>query len=222
MPPHSKNKAPRPIRSYVIRGRLTAPQRRALERYSDDFIIPFTGKMLNPDACFPRPAPLTVEIGFGDGDHLLTAARQHPEQNFLGIEVYPAGIARLMMAAAEAGTKNLKIIRHDATEVFTKLPPESLHKVLILFPDPWPKKRHHKRRLVQPDFMSIVASRLRPGAQLHLATDHQEYATAMQEAIQPLPSLTSVSPTSTRPPTKFETRAQTLGQKIHNLQYEKV
>ena len=187
----------RPIRSYVVRSRLTDSQRETLAQHSAEYIIPFasagnpasthsgtaagTGSSTSTDTrastspgtaagisqplaeYFPHAAPLVVEIGFGYGTVLLALAQQQPQRNFLGIEVYPPGIAALLAELARHRLRNVKVIRHDAAEVFAQLlAPESLDKVLMLFPDPWPKKRHHKRRLVQPEFMTLVSSRLQP------------------------------------------------------------
>ena len=225
-----QHKGRRGVRSYAVRGRITNHQRKALKSLSPDFVIPFTGEALNLVEYFPRPdAPFTVEIGFGMGRSLLELAQQNPKENFLGIEVYPAGVARLMMDAAAAKLDNLKIIQHDAAEVFAKgLPSETLHKVLILFPDPWPKKRHHKRRLVQAGFMSLVVSRLRLGGRIHLATDWREYAVAMMEVMEGLGGVKNLSGAGRywsdpeRPATKFERRGQTLGHEIYDLLYEKL
>ncbi|MGI9250983.1 MAG: tRNA (guanosine(46)-N7)-methyltransferase TrmB [Pseudohongiellaceae bacterium] len=225
----SKHLSRRPIRSYVIRGRLTNFQRKALARYSADFVIPFTDQALPLQDHFPHNAPLTIEIGFGMGQSLLQMAQQHPQQNFLGIEVYPPGVACLLIELAAQKLDNLKIVQHDATEVFTKgLPPDSVAKVLILFPDPWPKKRHHKRRIVQTEFMSLVTSRLQAGGHIHLATDWEKYAEHMLEVMETLPGLKNTNgsgnywPTPDRPPTKFEQRGQKLGHEIWDLLYKKV
>ena len=216
------------VRSYVIRGRITRHQRKALEYYGPRYIIPFTAEVLDLSRLFSRPAPLTVEVGFGMGRSLLQTAQQQPQHNFLGIEVYPAGIARLMLDMNEAGVDNLKIIRHDATEVFAQgLAPDCLQRVLILFPDPWPKKRHHKRRLVQAEFMTLVLSRLCPGGRVHLATDWQPYAAEMLEVMESLPGVKNVAGAgqywldADRPATKFERRGKNLGHKIFDLLYEK-
>ena len=233
--PQQKSSGRRPVRSYVIRGRITRHQRKALQYYAPRYVIPFTGEVLDLARHFPRAAPLTVEIGFGMGQSLLQTARQQPQHNFLGIEVYPAGIARLMldMVKAESETKakidNLKIVRHDATEVFAQgLTPGCLQRVLILFPDPWPKKRHHKRRLVQPEFMSLVLSRLCVGGQVHLATDWQPYAADMLEVMEAINGAKNVAGRgqfwldAARPVTKFERRGQGLGHTIYDLLYEKL
>ena len=165
---------PRSIRSFVTRaGRITPAQQRALA----GAVAEIRGRVLPPRRWTRRRslgacAPLRAEIGFGNGDNLLRLAAAHPQCDFLGIEVHRAGVGRLLLALETAALRNVRIICHDAVEVLEQqLAPASLDEILILFPDPWPKKRHHKRRLIQPPFVALAAARLVPGGRLRLATD---------------------------------------------------
>ncbi|MEX2469437.1 MAG: tRNA (guanosine(46)-N7)-methyltransferase TrmB, partial [Pseudohongiellaceae bacterium] len=220
----------RPLRSYVIRaGRLTDSQRRALAAHWDAYVVPCEGELLDLSALFPHPAPVTVEIGFGMGDSLLAMARDKPEHNFLGIEVHKPGVGKLLNGIVEHDLTNIRIVSHDAKEVFGDgLAPASVDRVLLLFPDPWPKKRHHKRRLLQPAFVELVATRLRPGGHFHLATDWQNYAEHMLEVMEASPSFRNTQGARhywqhpERPETKFERRGQRLGHGVWDLLYEKV
>jgi tRNA (guanine-N7-)-methyltransferase len=161
------------IRSYVIRaGRITAAQRRALDEFWPRYGIDFDSHPLALDQHFGRQSQRTLEIGFGNGEHLVERAIAQPERDFLGIEVHQPGVGHLLLAAAKADLTNLRVIAHDAVDVLQQqIAPDSLDEVQLLFPDPWPKKRHHKRRLVQSEFAQLTASRLRPGGRLHLVTD---------------------------------------------------
>ena len=219
----------RPIRSFVIRsGRTTDSQRKALSEYWNDHVIPFEAKPLNIPDYFPPSDQLTVEIGFGMGDSLLEMARQHPATNFLGIEVHRPGVGKLLHGIAEHDVKNLKIMCHDATEVMAAcFPEQSINRILVFFPDPWPKKRHHKRRIIQAPFVSLLASRLKAGGQLHLATDWEQYAEHMMEVLEQESALTNkfgagnFYPDPERPPTKFENRGRRLGHGVWDLLFEK-
>ena len=221
--------ARRPVRSYVIRsGRLTGGQRRAIEQYSPRYVIEFEPGLLDMRQLFPLPQPLTVEIGFGSGESLLAMAREQPQVNFLGIDVYQPGIGRLLQGIVEHDLENVRLICHDAVEVFAdNLAEESVVRVLMLFPDPWPRKRHHKRRLVQPDFMRLVQSRLRPGGEVHLATDWPPYLEHMMEVMERIPGFSNrcgenacwESPE--RPLTRFELRGRRLGHEVRDLLYRK-
>ena len=164
---------PRSIRSFVTRaGRITPAQQRALAELWPKYGVEFAAAPLDPAALFGRVAPLRAEIGFGNGDNLLRLAAAHPQCHFLGIEVHRAGVGRLLLALETAALRNVRIICHDAVEVLEQqLAPASLEEILILFPDPWPKKRHHKRRLIQAPFVALAAARLVPGGRLRLATD---------------------------------------------------
>ena len=171
----------RRVRSFVLRqGRTTPAQQNAFDLHWPRYGLDFTGEARDLGALFPRRAPIVLEIGFGNGAQLLHAAINEPDRDFIGIEVHRPGVGRLMNALADAGVDNVRLYRHDAVEVLEREIPEgSLAEVRIFFPDPWPKKRHHKRRLIQPVFVDLLASRVQPGGRLHLATDWAEYAEHM-------------------------------------------
>jgi tRNA (guanine-N7-)-methyltransferase len=177
---------------------------------------------------FARPAPCTLEIGFGNGEHLLARAQAEPERNFLGAEVHRPGIGHLLRTAAAADVKNLRIIDHDAVEVLQQqIAPDALDEIQILFPDPWPKKRHHKRRLIQPEFAALAASRLRTGGRLRLATDWAPYAEHMSLVLDACPMLAVVVPDASgaqsagRSATRFEQRGLRLGHQVRDLMYRR-
>ena len=172
-PPHFRT-----VRSFVRRsGRVTVAQQRALESCWPQFGLDFHPQPVDLDALFGRMAPRTMEIGFGNGEHLLARAVAEPQRDFLGVEVHRSGVGQLLNAAAVAGIGNLRVACHDAIEVLqAQLAPQSLDEVQILFPDPWPKARHHKRRLIQPSFVELLATRLAAGGRLLLATDWLPYA----------------------------------------------
>lgn len=218
----------RAIRSFVIRtGRITPAQERALAELWPRFGVEYAPAPLDLDALYGRAAPRTLEIGFGNGEHLLGQARAHPERDFLGVEVHRPGVGRLLLGLAEHGLTNVRVICHDAVEVLARqLPPHAFAAILILFPDPWPKKRHHKRRLIQPDFAALLASRLAPGGVLHLATDWEPYAEHMLEVLRGVPGLVNLAPDggyaprpSWRAPTRFERRGERLGHAVRDLAF---
>jgi len=217
----------RPIRSYVIRsGRLTDAQRKAIESYWKRYVVEFTGAPLDPNTLFAKPQRLTVEIGFGMGDSLLEMAKNSPEQNFLGIEVHQPGVGKLLNGIAEHDLGNLKLICHDAREILESgLPAHCIDRLLLFFPDPWHKKRHNKRRLVQPDFIELLLKKLRAQAELHFATDWQPYAEHMMEVLEASPHLENMLgesnywPTPDRPVTKFEKRGHRLGHGVWDLRF---
>lgn len=221
--------ARRPVRSYVIRsGRLTAGQRRALEQYSAEYVIDFEAGPWDMSRVFPGEQPLVVEIGFGSGESLLRMAREQPDTNFLGIDVYQPGIGRLLQGITDHGLKNVRLIRHDAVEVFTQnLVDACVDRVLILFPDPWPRKRHHKRRLIQVDFMNLVLSRLKPGGEVHMATDWPPYLEHMIEVMDRIPGFSNrfggdgCWHNPERSLTRFELRGRRLGHEVRDLLYQK-
>lgn len=235
--PDTAPTAMRRVRSFVLRaGRITDAQSRALEsewaRFGIDLPEQSTAKIpLDLDQRFGRRARRTLEIGFGNGDNLFALAERHPERDYLGIEVHRAGVGRLLIEAAHASLGNLRVICHDAVEVLDRhLAPRSFDEILILFPDPWHKKRHHKRRLVQPLFVELLASRLTPGGQLQLATDWQPYAEQMLEVVGASAAFrnrsTSIDGFITRPAwrvlTRFERRGQRLGHGVWDLSFERV
>jgi tRNA (guanine-N7-)-methyltransferase len=222
---------PRTIRSFVTRaGRITEAQQRALEDCWPKYGVEFDGtRVLDLAALFGRRAPRVVEIGFGNGENLAALAAAHPERDYLGIEVHRAGVGRLMLAAETAQLTNVRIACHDAVEVLEhQLPPGSIDEMLILFPDPWHKKRHHKRRLVQPAFVGLAASRLKNGGVLRLATDWEPYAVQMLEVLSADPLLKNLAPTggyiektTERITTRFEKRGQRLGHGVWDLAFRR-
>lgn len=221
--------ARRPIRSYVIRsGRLTDSQKKAIAEHWQHFVIPTADAPLHPQTLFPQPGKRVIEIGFGMGDSLLEMARQEPATNFIGIEVHQPGIGKLLHGIAELQLQNLKIICRDATEVFSHcVAPQTVDRIQIFFPDPWPKKKHQKRRIVQPEFMALLRDRLRSGGQIHLATDWEEYAFYMLEVMEGVPGMRNHEGAGKfweqplRPGTKFENRGKRLGHGVWDLLYVK-
>ncbi|MEA5446123.1 tRNA (guanosine(46)-N7)-methyltransferase TrmB [Gammaproteobacteria bacterium AB-CW1] len=218
----------RPIRSFVRReGRLTPAQARAMEELFPRYGLAFEPRPVDWAALFRRQAPVTMEIGFGNGELLATLAAQHPDRNFLGIEVHRPGVGRLLNQLEEEGLDNVRVSTHDAVEVLREQIAEaSLDRLLIFFPDPWPKKRHHKRRLVQPGFAEMAARRLAPGGRLHLATDWEDYKNHILEVLDACPLLENTAgPGGTvprpddRPVTHFERRGQRKGHGVWDLVY---
>lgn len=185
MDPTSDTRRHRTIRSFVRRaGRLTPSQKRALQELWASYGVDFSPEFVDFDALFGRHAPVVLEIGFGNGDTLVQQALDHSELNFLGIEVHEPGVGHCLLKAEETGVKNLKLIKHDAIEVLqSQVPPQSLHRVNIYFPDPWPKKRHHKRRMIQPAFLKLIDSRLTASGALHIATDWANYAEHIDDVL---------------------------------------
>ena len=226
------NEAPhRPIRSFVMRaGRMTSGQSRALEELWPRYGVAHVQQALSLDVLFGRRAPRTLEIGFGNGEHLAALATAHPQRDYFGIEVHRPGVGHLLMLAADRQLSNVRVSDHDAVEVLNdQIPPASLDEVLVLFPDPWHKKRHHKRRLIQPPFVELVASRLAPGGVFKLATDWEEYAVQMLEVLGAANGvLANESPTGDwmprpeeRAPTRFEKRGARLGHGVWDLAFRR-
>ncbi|MGH8249590.1 MAG: tRNA (guanosine(46)-N7)-methyltransferase TrmB [Steroidobacteraceae bacterium] len=219
----------KPIRSFVLRaGRITRAQRRALDECLPRWGIAFAPGPLELDAVFGRRAPRVLEIGFGDGATLIEIASQSPQMDFIGVEVHPPGVGRCLLGIESHGLTNVRVIAHDAVEVLaSQIPPASLDEVLLFFPDPWPKKRHHKRRIVQPSFAALVASRLLPGGAFRLATDWEPYAGWMLEVLDAEPALWNVAPDGRwierpdRGVTRFENRGRRLGHEVFNLEYRR-
>ena len=214
----------RPIRSYVLRqGRTTPAQQRALEELLPKYGIPFQTGFLQAEAIFGRRAPVVLEIGSGMGETTAAIAQAHPEVDFIAVEVHGPGVGSLLNRIESLGLQNLKVIRHDALDVLAKMmPDESLAAIHLFFPDPWPKKRHHKRRLVQPEFASLAARRLAPGGILHAATDWPDYADHIARVLAAEPWLEPAGAgLMARPATKFEARGQRLGHPIHDLYYQR-
>lgn len=216
----------RTIRSFVRReGRMTPRQKHALEALWAEFGVEVPPGELDLAALFGREAPVVVEIGFGMGQSLLTLAKQNPQINYLGIEVHKPGIGALLADLAEHAVSNVRIMMFDAKDVLEKhIPPESLAGVLLFFPDPWPKLRHHKRRLVQPEFVNCVASKLVRGGYFHMATDWENYAEHMLQVASNCHQLDNkggvgqfIPRPDSRPVTKFERRGQKLGHGVWDL-----
>jgi len=214
----------RPIRSYVLRqGRTTPAQRRALEDLYPKYGLRFTGEPLSSSAIFGRTAPLVVEIGSGMGETTAAIAKARPEVDFIAAEVHAPGVGSLLNRIAKEELANLRVIRHDAVEVLQRMIPDaSLAAIHLFFPDPWPKKRHHKRRLVQPEFAALAARKLVPGGVVHAATDWPDYAQQMSEVFSGeslfLPAGKGFVE---RPPTKFEARGRRLGHPIRDLYFRR-
>jgi tRNA (guanine-N7-)-methyltransferase len=225
------NNAHRPIRSFVVRaGRMTVGQARALDDLWPRHGVEFTPAPLDFDSVFARRAPRTLEIGFGNGEHLASLATAHPERDYFGIEVHRPGVGHLLMLAGERALTNVRVSQHDAVEVLREqIPPAALDEVLVLFPDPWHKKRHHKRRLIQPPFVELLASRLRKGGVFRLATDWEEYAVQMLEVLRGADALfANCSATDEwmprpeeRAPTRFEKRGARLGHGVWDLAFQR-
>lgn len=215
----------RPIRSFVLRqGRLTHGQQRALDELMPVFGIPYAPALLELDAVFGRTDSLKIlEIGFGMGDSTAKIAQIQPERDFLGVEVHAPGVGSLLKQIGELQLKNLRIIQHDAVEVLKHMIADaSLDGVHIFFPDPWHKKRHHKRRLIQAEFVKLLCNKLKVGAYIHVATDWQEYAEWVLEVLQQEPLLENTvqdyaPKPDYRPLTKFENRGIKLGHGVWDL-----
>jgi len=222
--------AHRRIRSFVLRaGRVTPAQERALAELWPVFGLDVEGRAVDLDRAFGRSAPRCLEIGFGTGEVIGSLAMAHPETDYLGIEVHRSGVGRLLLQAREANLSNLRVVSHDAVEVLTSaVADRSFDTILIFFPDPWHKKRHHKRRLIDTDFVETLAHKLRPGGVLRLATDWEEYAEQMRTVCNACGALASqsaeggyVQRPDFRPPTRFERRGERLGHGVWDLAYIK-
>ena len=222
--PHER----RHIRSFVLRqGRMSNAQKRAHDSLLGAFGIPYSAGTLDLAAAFGRAAPTILEIGFGMGETTATIAQAHPGVNYLGVEVHSPGVGSLLKQIEARGLHNGRIVQHDAMDVVENMiPPGSLDGVFVFFPDPWPKKRHHKRRLIQPTFVHALALRLKPAGVLHLATDWHEYAVQMLEVLRGEPLLqntaTDFAPRPEyRPLTKFEQRGLRLGHGVWDVLFRR-
>lgn len=220
----------RSVRSYVCRGgRLTSAQSDALDRLWPRYGLELTGP-LDFDCLFGRQAKRVLEVGFGDGEHLLTRACSEPQSDFVGIDVYRPGAGRLLREAEKADLRNLRVLVGDAVNALGhQIPAGCIHEVVLYFPDPWPKKRHHKRRLVQPEFVKLIARALRPGGVWRIATDWADYAASMRAILDVAPELESLAGCGgyaerppTRPLTRFERRGKRLGHPVFDLAYRRV
>lgn len=219
----------RSIRSYVLRqGRITKAQSRAHSVLLPKYGIPYSPGPLDLEQAFGRVAPKILEIGFGMGETTARVAAENPEKDYLAIEVHTPGVGSLLKLVEERGLANVRIIQHDAVEVVSHmLAPTCLDGVHIFFPDPWPKKRHHKRRLIQPPFVAALAERLKPGAYLHVATDWQDYAEHILAVLSAEPRLVNTARgyaarPAYRPITKFEQRGLKLGHAVWDVIFRRV
>ncbi len=216
----------RPIRSFVLRqGRMSPAQQRAHESLMPRFGCEYSQSLLDFTQLFERSAPTVLEIGFGMGDTTAAIAAAQPDTNFLGIEVHAPGVGSLLKQIEAQDIANIRIIQHDAVEVLRDMiPPDSLAGVHVFFPDPWHKKRHHKRRLIQPAFVKLLAEHIAPGGYLHCATDWEEYAAQMLEVLSGEPQLRNTAADyatrpAHRPLTKFEKRGLRLGHGVWDLMF---
>ena len=228
MPPSDQPLSRRPIRSYVLRqGRVSNAQRRAYDGLLQTYGVPYVPQPLDFRQLFGREAPSVLEIGFGMGETTAAIAAAHPDTDYLALEVHTPGVGSLLKHIAESRLSNLRIVQHDAVEVLEDMvPPDTLAGIHVFFPDPWPKKRHHKRRLIQAEFAHLAASRLRPGGYLHAATDWQEYAAHILEVLssEPLLENTAVDYAprpAYRPLTKFEQRGLRLGHGVWDIVFRR-
>jgi tRNA (guanine-N7-)-methyltransferase len=221
---------PRGVRSFVLRaGRMTDGQQRALETLWPRFGLQYQAAPCDLEELFGRVAPRIVEIGFGNGANLIHMAAQRPEADFLGIEVHRPGVGRVLMELERLGLNNVRVSDHDAVEVIgEQLLQGSLDEVLVLFPDPWHKKRHHKRRLLNAAFVALLATRLKSGGLLRAATDWEQYAVAMLEVLEGCPMLANtagaggyVPRPQSRQPTRFELRGERLGHGVWDLAFRR-
>ena len=220
----------RKVRSFVLReGRLTAGQRNALDNLWPRFGLERADGVLDPQAVFGRDAPRVLEIGYGMGHSLADMAQADPDKDFIGIEVHRPGVGALLMEIQQRGLSNLRSYCDDAVEILELcIPDNSLARVQLYFPDPWHKKKHHKRRIVQPAWVALVHRKLQPGGVLHMATDWENYSEYMMEVMNGAEGFTNTagagqfSPRpSWRPETKFERRGEKLGHGVWDLLFEK-
>jgi tRNA (guanine-N7-)-methyltransferase len=218
------------IRSYVVRaGRMTDGQRNAFENSWSTYGLKLADGAIDTDTVFGRSGPKVLEIGFGMGDSLLQMAVAEPSTDFIGIEVHPPGVGTIMNIAQSEGISNLRVYLADANDVLEEcFPPQSIDRLQLYFPDPWHKKKHNKRRIVQPQFVQLVREKLRPGGVLHMATDWQHYAEQMLETLDEAEGFENIagigqySPRPDyRPMTKFEKRGERLGHGVWDLIYKK-
>ena len=219
----------RAIKSFVLRqGRLTRAQENALNNHWQDYGIDFSQQVLSFNKLFNNNNEVIVEIGFGNGDSLLQQAKNQPEYNFIGIEVHGPGVGHLIHHAHSESIHNIKVIRHDAVEVLKhQIADNSLKQLQLFFPDPWHKKRHHKRRIISPEFIQLVKQKLKNGGFFHMATDWQHYAEQMLAQMDATPGFLNTSGTGnysktkgSRCETKFERRGVKLGHGVWDLIYE--
>ncbi|MDE2253217.1 MAG: tRNA (guanosine(46)-N7)-methyltransferase TrmB [Betaproteobacteria bacterium] len=214
----------RPVRSFVLRtGRTTRGQERALAELGPRFVLPYRASEMDWDTVFGRGGPKILEVGFGMGEATARIAQTHPDRNFIGVEVHTPGVGALLLRIETLGLTNQRIVQHDAVDVLRDMvAPNSLAGVHVYFPDPWHKKRHHKRRLIQPAFVNLLSSRLEPGGYVHCATDWEPYAQHMLEVMLANANLMNTADgfaprPAWRPPSKFEQRGLRLGHGVWDL-----
>ena len=219
----------RRIRSFVRReGKLTSGQDKALNEVWPLVGVPLDAQLIEFDQLFKRTAPVVLEIGFGNGLSLAHMAEQHPELNFFGIEVHRPGVGSLLVQVKKLGLENVRVSQDDAVEVFKQqVPPDSLSRLQIFFPDPWHKKRHHKRRLINAEFINLAVSRLKAGGTLHVATDWENYAEQILEVLSACPLLANTAENYApkpdyRPSTKYEERGIRFGHSVFDLVFKKL
>ena len=217
-----------PIRSFVLRqGRVSNAQRRAYETLMPKYGIPFADSLLDLEQIFGRSAPKFLEIGFGMGETTVTIAKAHPQYDYLAIDVHTPGVGSLLKQIDESGLVNVRVIQHDAVEVLQRmLPFDCLDGAHIFFPDPWPKARHHKRRLIQPEFIAFLCRHLKRGGYIHAATDWENYAVQILEVLSNEPQLANTAidyapRPEYRPLTKFEQRGLRLGHGVWDLVFRR-
>jgi tRNA (guanine-N7-)-methyltransferase len=224
------SKRVRPIRSFVRReGHITPAQRRALEQLWPRYGIALGDGALDLAAVFGRRAPVVLEIGFGNGEALAAMAAAHPGNDYLGVEVHRPGVGHLLRGLLAQNLSNVRVVCADANDVLSRVADESLTAVYLFFPDPWPKKRHHKRRLVQPVFVETVRHKLAIGGTFCLATDWEDYALQMLEVLSGVEGFANdagpgqfADRTATRPLTKFERRGHRLGHEVRDMSFRRV
>jgi len=220
----------RKVKSYIKReGRITKGQAQALENHWDDMGLNHKDGLINPASLFGNDNPVVLEIGFGMGKSLVEMAKNAPEKNFIGVEVHRPGVGACVALAVAEDVKNLKVYEHDAIEVLADcIAEQSLTTVQLFFPDPWHKKKHHKRRIVKPEFVEAIRQKLVVGGVFHMATDWENYAECMLEDMQSAPGYENLSDTNdyvprpdSRPLTKFENRGQRLGHGVWDIQFKR-
>jgi tRNA (guanine-N7-)-methyltransferase len=221
----------RKVRSFVKReGRLTNGQAKALEQYWSVMGLSHSDGLINPSELFNNTNPVVLEIGFGMGKSLVEMAKNAPELNFIGIEVHRPGVGACISLAQEQGVTNLKVYEHDAIEILADcIPAQCLTTVQLFFPDPWHKKKHHKRRIVQPEFVETIRQKLKVDGVFHMATDWENYAECMLEDMSTAPGYKNLSEANnyvprpdSRPLTKFENRGQRLGHGVWDIQFQRI
>ena len=227
---HKREHKRRKIKSFVLRqGRLTKAQQHALDNYWQDYGVDYAEEMIDFTRLFGNDKEVFIEIGFGNGESLLQQAKAQPEYNFLGIEVHGPGVGHLIHHAHAEGLHNIRVMRHDAVEVLNnQIADNSVRQVQLFFPDPWHKKRHHKRRIIKPEFIQLIRQKLKPGGTFHMATDWENYAEQMLEQMDEAEGFSNTAGTGQysatkgfRCETKFERRGLKLGHGVWDLMYQK-